>query len=603
MQQIKYFLKIYFGYVFFFILMKIAFMIVLLQYFTGCGVADVCSVVWHGLPLDLTMAGYLSIMPGMLKVAALWTRRRWPLIALHVYTFVVLWALLFIFVLNVALYPYWRFPLDATPLFYFFSSPELSIASASWLHLLLLLVLVVLWGVTLVWLIRKEQHARQQPTVCAPSHPVKSTFVLVVLLALLFIPIRGGFTVSTMNTGKVYFSARQELNHAAVNPAFSLLESLTHQEDFGSQYRYMDDRQAKQIFKGLTDTRSDSTQQILSERRPDVYLVIMESFSQLVMNSGATPHLTQIASEGIFFKHFYANSFRTDRGLVAILAGYPVPPSVSLMKYPAKTRNLPSIARAMAKAGYGTAYYYGGDADFCNQRSFLVSQGYRHIVEDKDFPLKQRLSKWGVPDGPLFERVQEDVATSHSRQPMFRVVQTSSSHEPFDVPEQTLSDKRLNAFAYADHCIGRFVGWLKQSGRWEHSLIVLVADHQGAWPESVEALSLERFHIPLVLAGGAVKAPMKVDVFGSQHDIAATLLGQLGISHKDFLFSKDLFDVTAPHFAFFTIPDAFGMVSGENQLVYDNKSGHSVVNKGKANVNLLLGKAYLQCLMDDIEEK
>ena len=37
------------------------------------------------------------------------------------------------------------------------------------------------------------------------------------MTGLLFIPIRGGFTVSTMNVGKVYFSAEPRLNHAAIN--------------------------------------------------------------------------------------------------------------------------------------------------------------------------------------------------------------------------------------------------------------------------------------------------------------------------------------------------------------------------------------------------
>ena len=77
--------------------------------------------------------------------------------------------------------------------------------------------------------------------------------VLLLLTGLLFIPIRGGFTVSTMNTGKVYFSTDQRLNHAAINPAFSLMESLSKQKDFGSQYRFMEADAADRIFSGLTD--------------------------------------------------------------------------------------------------------------------------------------------------------------------------------------------------------------------------------------------------------------------------------------------------------------------------------------------------------------
>lgn len=610
MKQVKLFLAGYFSFAAVFVLLRMVFMVVNSRFFTGCGLADVLAVAWHGLPLDLAVAGYVAVVPGLLLLVSLWTRRRWPWWVLEGWLFMVGWALVLIFVLNMVLYPYWRFPLDATPLFYFLTSPGATLASAGPAEMALGVALVVLFVVSLVLLVRHE--SRVLPPSVVPGHdkgmpsvrrPLKSTLVLAVLLALLFVPIRGGFTVSTMNTGKVYFSGRQELNHAAVNPAFSLLESLAHQEDFGSQYRYMDDSLAQRIAGTMTDTRSDSTLSVLHTRRPDVYLIVMESFSRLVMQTQATPCLNRLAHEGVAFTRFYANSFRTDRGLVAILAGYPIPPSVSLMKYPAKSRHLPSIARALTRVGYDAEYYYGGDADFCNQRSFLVSQGYRRIVEDKDFPVKYRLGKWGVPDGPLVEKAIRDIAADRSGRPMFRVIQTSSSHEPFDVPEQILPDKRLNAFAYADRSIGRFVSWLKKSGRWDRSVVLLVADHQGAWPESVSPLSLQRFEIPFVITGGAVRRPMEVATYGSQQDIAATLLGQLGIDHDEFRFSKDLLDATVAHFAFFTIPDAFGLCDGGNQLIYDNKSKSAAVNIGRKDANLRRGKAYLQCLMDDIGSK
>lgn len=63
-----------------------------------------------------------------------------------------------------------------------------------------------------------------------PYHRLGMSFLLLLLTGLLFIPIRGGFTVSTMNTGKVYFSTNILLNHAATNPAFSLMESLSNRK-------------------------------------------------------------------------------------------------------------------------------------------------------------------------------------------------------------------------------------------------------------------------------------------------------------------------------------------------------------------------------------
>ena len=257
------------------------------------------------------------------------------------------------------------------------------------------------------------------------------------------------------------------------------------------------------------------------------------------------------------------------------------------------------------EADYRTCYYYGGDADFTNMRSYLKSSGFERIVCDKDFPVSQRLSKWGAHDHLVFDRLLDDMkqedTLSAGRQPRFRVLQTSSSHEPFEVPYRRLADDRLNAFAYTDSCVGDFIQRFRQLPQWHNTLVVLVPDHLGAYPENLSTLSVERYQVPLLLVGGAVAGPKRVDVYGSQQDIAATLLAQMGLPHGEFTFSKDLMNPAAPHFGFFTVPDAFGMVTEDNRVVFDCQSGKVSLDEGTAQGrNLPLGKAYLQKLYDDV---
>jgi phosphoglycerol transferase MdoB-like AlkP superfamily enzyme len=105
----------------------------------------------------------------------------------------------------------------------------------------------------------------------------------------------------------------------------------------------------------------------------------------------------------------------------------------------------------------------------------------------------------------------------------------------------------------------------------------------------------------MIWIGGAVSSPQRVNTIGSQHDFAATLLGQLGVDHSAFFFSKDLLDVSAPHFAFFSVPDLFGIVDEDNQLIYDNQLGRTVLDEGKVKgKNLKRGQAYLQRIYDVI---
>ncbi|KAA6304683.1 Lipoteichoic acid synthase 1, partial [termite gut metagenome] len=55
---IRYFLKTYLLFVLVFLLQKPLFMWFYHDLFAGIGVTDYWDVMWHGLPLDLSIAGY-----------------------------------------------------------------------------------------------------------------------------------------------------------------------------------------------------------------------------------------------------------------------------------------------------------------------------------------------------------------------------------------------------------------------------------------------------------------------------------------------------------------------------------------------------------------
>lgn len=635
MKQIIWFVKTYATFVVLFVLQKPLFL------FLEKGSAtqpvdniftELPAVIWHGLPLDLSMAGYLSVIPGFLSIAVVWLKRDLVKPIMNIYFIIASLFITCSFLLNASLYPYWKYPLDSTPLFYFFTSPADAIASVSIWQVILSIVILIVLTIGVWFTLRMRGEKRQQYSRYAygyggfgsgkrnrfddfDRHRGRTSIILLLLTGLLFLPIRGGITVSTMNTGQAYFSQNAYLNHSAVNPLFSLFESITHQEDFASQYRFMKDKEADKIFATMTSTSDENTYPLLNEATfkkgtPDILIVIMESFANDIMPSMGSYKdvavcLDSIAQQSILFTRFYANSFRTDRGMVSILSGYPAQTTTSIMRYPRKTSQLPSIARNLVKyKNYMTTYYYGGDADFCNMRSYLVSQGYQHIISDANFPIEDKLSKWGVPDHILAARMMKDIkAQQNEKRPMLRILQTSSSHEPFEVPYHRLKDKRLNAFAYTDSVMGAIVREYRKLPRWKNTLIVFVPDHVGGYKENLNDHDRSRYQIPLILAGGAISRPMKVGIIGSQHDIAATLLGQLGVEHREFTFSKNMMSDATPKFAFFAVNDAFGIVSEENSLIYDNRAKRIVYDKGEKGFNLRRGQAYLQKLYDDLAKK
>ncbi|MEQ3107742.1 sulfatase-like hydrolase/transferase [Bacteroides salyersiae] len=603
------FITTYFLFVFIFILQKPIFMAYYYTLYNKVSWTDWFSVIGHGLPLDLSLAGYLTILPGLLLIASAWTDSRILQLIRRIYFTIISILLSCIFISDLGLYGYWGFRLDTTPLFYFFSSPKDALASVSlWVvagGILAMAVYAVLLYFVFSWILVNEKRPLK-----IPYRRLSVSGVLLLATGLLFIPIRGGFSVSTMNLGRVFFSADQRLNHAAINPAFSLLDSFSRQADFDKQYRFMPAEEADILFSELTDKPvTDSIPRLFNTERPNIIMIILESFSSHLMETlggepGIAVNMDEFAKEGILFTHFYANSFRTDRGLVSIISGYPAQPTTSIMKYTRKTQSLPSIPASLKKAGYDLQYYYGGDADFTNMRSYLVSTGIEKIVSQNDFPVSERLSKWGVHDHILFHRILTDLKTEPQQEPFFKILQTSSSHEPFEVPYSKLSNAKLNAFAYTDSCAGDFVRQLKETPLWKNSVVLFVPDHLGVYPESIDHLSPERYTIPLILTGGAVKEPQRITAYGSQIDIAATLLAQLGLPHDDFTFSKNILNPSSPHFAFFTFPNIFGMVTADNEVVFNCESNTVAMDEGThQGENLNKGKAYLQKLYDDLAKR
>ena len=608
-RRIEFLVGVYVWFFILFVVQKPLFMLYHWNLYGDEPLSQWLAVIWHGRGLDASMAAYITALPALLTAVTVYLRGAWWKPVFRAYFVLIAAVVSAITLSDAVLYSFWGFRIDATPLFYL-ASPADAVASIPVWQTVVILLLIVAYAALLVWpLWRWSGRVAQWEK---PRRPHLSFAVLLLLTASLFIPIRGGFTVSTMNVGKAYFSERMELNHAAINPVFSLMSSLSKSEDFSTQYRFFEPAEADALFAplrggGPSVFPADSAQWV--EPGANVVLVVLESFSGAAMESlgglsGVMPNLEQIASEGILFTHCYANSFRTDRGLTSILSGYPAQPTASIMKYPAKSQSLPAISKSLRNEGYDTQFIYGGDADFTNMRSYFISMGMNRIVCDSDFPLSQRLSKWGVPDHVTFDELYRLIAEQPADKPFMKMFLTLSSHEPFDVPMHRLEDKYLNSVAYTDSCLGAFVSRLKQLPVWKNTLLVFVADHAFRYPYNVQNHDIDYHHIPLVWAGGAVRSPRVVDDYMSQIDLAATLLAQLHIPYDDFTFSKNLADPTRERFAYYTFPDGFGYVDRDGAAVYDCAAQSVLVEQNDSNaLRLKRGKAYLQKLYDDLASR
>ena len=573
----------------------------------GAGFRGWIDVLWHGLTLDMTVAGYVTALPILVTLLSLWLRlpeKVWRGVLTTWFVLVAVTTAV-IFAVDVALYEHWGFRIDSTVLIYL-ADPEEAMASVDfWLGVRQTL-LAAAYAAGMIWVYRRILGVFDGRTVGWRVASLGSLAV-VMLAGFDFLAIRGGTGASVANVSKVYFSPTQFLNHAATNPVFSFLASLGDRVDYADEYPFFDEAVRAAKFDALRGNgpAAGPTEPVLNTARPNVVIVILESFARTVMDAEVggepvMPYMQRLKGEGIWFENFFANSFRTDRGEVAILSGFPAQTRMSIMKLPAKSRNLPSIARSLAGEGYATSFAYGGDLNFTNQSSYMYATGWQELIWQKDLRFDAPAADWGYDDALMCDWFADRViALSDAGKPFLAGLLTLSSHTPFDVPYSKFDDKVLNAMAFSDECVGKMIDCLKASPAWKDLLVVLVADHGYPYPRTLTYNEPLRHRIPMIWTGGAVARPRVVEDYAAQIDIAATLLAQLGVAHDDFDYSKDIFAPTPPRkFAYYTFNDGFGVVDASGEAVWDATAGRPVT---ATNPELLdVGRTMLQTTYTDI---
>jgi phosphoglycerol transferase MdoB-like AlkP superfamily enzyme len=321
------------------------------------------------------------------------------------------------------------------------------------------------------------------------------------------------------------------------------------------------------------------------------------------------PQLNQLVKEGVLFDQVYAASDRTDKGMAAVLAGYPSLPGSSPLKYQKLTQKFNFLPQKLNAEGYRSEFYYGGTLVFANYQAFLVQAGYDKMVSDKDFPPSDPKTPWGEFDHAVFNRCLADTPDGDNK--FFKTILTLTSHEPYVTPVPTViqgddeDSKYLNSLHYTDACFGDFIKEAKTRKWWDNTLIIIIADHGSMRPGNSENWEKLKYHIPMIWLGGALNVrDTVISNLASQTDLAATLLSQLAIKSDDFKFSKNILTKGYVPYSFFTYTGGFGFLKPGDLSVYNTITNTYIESSGKNDsINEKQGKAYLQSLFMDVFDK
>ncbi len=597
----------------FFAACRVVFILSILSKWKEQGFPAMLLSFFYGFPMDLSAAAYFGIIPLLVwMVLFLFKINPASNKPLQVYTITLICLVSVLAIVDFNIFREWGTKLNYRAVSVFFKSPyEVMISSASspvFLSLLSGLLLIVA-GVFLYKKYKPKFYITSYPAL-----PVRIVFILLVLTVEV-VMIRGGISTSPLTISSAYYSNNQALNHAAVNTEWNLFRDyLDSRNTVDNPYQFMSKQEAKQVCDSLL-TVPDSTQQILTVKQPNIVFVILESFtadiiSKLGGEKEVTPFLDSLIEKGLFFTNFYATGFRTDIGFVSLHTGFPSQPLQSILSIPSKAGKLPSISSALYQNGYTTSFYYGGESDFFNFRAFILKKDYHRLTDIRDFEKKDINAKWGAHDGVVLKRMIHDLR--NEPRPFFSTIMTLSNHEPFDLPTESKfpgndpANKFRSSAYYTDQSLSDFFTAASHEKWYDSTLFILVADHGHRLPKNENEIYMpQRSHIPLLFFGNVLHPSFRgkiINRVGSQTDLPATVLAQLGIKHNEFYWSKNLMNPFSNEFAFNSYNNGFVWMGKEQQIGFDCNSKkvnyRRTANKSDS-LFLRCGQAYLQTVYQE----
>lgn len=563
----------------------------------------------YALRLDVSTACAAVVIPYILWAIQQFVKSKFihkANIALNI-TLIVLVSLLDI--ANLRLYGDWGTLLSARA-FSFVSQPTEVLHFVTPLQLTaLLLIAAVFIGLGII------AYKRIARGFSYTIQNIKSKIAAVLIIpALLVLGYRGGLQLTPINESSACYSMFPVNNHFATNNMWYLAHSFVEANDTKNPYVFMDTKTAQDITSNLLKT-GDIRYSLLKNNRPNIVLIVLESWTadiikELGGEENVTPHFSDLCKNGLLFTQMYGSGFRTEQGLVSLLSGFPAQPNNTIIATPSKAEKLPMLNVELEKLGYSSSFYYGGDAEFANMKSYLVNSHFQKIIDKQNFDKNQQNSKWGAHDEFVLQKQLADLATQ--QQPFFSIALTLSTHEPFEVPMQTPfngseeQERFKKAAYYTDSCLSNYFSQAQSQPWYNNTLFILVADHGHHLPKNRSFNFPESRKITALITGGALQEEYRgktYDKISSQHDIPATLLSALNQPHKQFFWSKDMFAATSiSEFAYYSNENALGWIAPQQNIIYFFGSKNAEIQpKTQSVLNdtvLTQAQAYLQTLYE-----
>ena len=281
---------------------------------------------------------------------------------------------------------------------------------------------------------------------------------------------------------------------------------------------------------------------------PDIFLVTIDTLRAdhvrcYGYNDVATPALDALAKDGVRFTQAFTPSPITNTSHASILTGLlPGSHGVTDFAVPLSPTH-PTVAELLKPQKYRTAAFIGAVILDSKTLAPGFDRGFDFYDNFPEHPSTK--SRWGRVERRGMDVVAhaEKWLTAHPAGPHFVWVHLYDPHDPYEPPppySQIYKDHLYDGeIAYADSALAHFVAYLKSTGRYRDSIIVIVGDHGeglGEHHEDTHGIFLydSTTHVPLIVklpagsrAGATVTAQVRtVDVVPTLLELAGAPAAQ-----------------------------------------------------------------------------
>ena len=261
--------------------------------------------------------------------------------------------------------------------------------------------------------------------------------------------------------------------------------------------------------------------------------------------------------------------------------------------------------------GYTSAVFHGNVGTFWNRNEVYKNMGYNYFFDQNYFSnaSKDKIG-YGLKDKLLFSESIKYL--EQMQQPFYAKYITVTNHIPFSMDKEDLDpkfkttntrDETINNYFqtahYLDEAVHEFFNYLKASGLYKNTMVVIYGDHYGLSNSENETLApvigessdtwnsynnVQMQRVPFMIHAANLKGGINSEVAG-EIDVLPTLMHLLGISNKNYVqFGSDLLSPQYKDWIVFrngTIVSKRYIIIGNKGIkgvVYDRITGKQIIN-------------------------